>query len=106
MRFCVICEVREAKERHHLLPRARGGSGYRTIGVCRECGKGIHKTFKNKQLENNYNTISRLKEYYYDNGCQWKKGKDKKDKKIKEMLDYNDREIRRVMGWFEDNYGK
>lgn len=98
MVICAICEVREAKEEHHLIPRAKGGSYYRTISVCKECSKGIHRSISNEKLETTYNTTSKLKEFYYKNGCRWITRKRRKNKKMEKMLKEIDVEIRRAIG--------
>jgi hypothetical protein len=94
----VICERREATEKHHLIPRANGGERYRTIPVCKECGRGIHRSIPNKKLETTYNSIANLKEFYHKNGCKWIPRKQKKNRNLQKKLKEIDIEIRRAIG--------
>jgi 5-methylcytosine-specific restriction endonuclease McrA len=47
------------KEKHHLIPRAKGGKV--TEYVCIDCGNQVHKLFTNKELAKEFNTIEKLK---------------------------------------------
>lgn len=40
------------------MPKSRGGKVTETI--CRDCHRGIHATFTNKELERTYNTAEAL----------------------------------------------
>ena len=43
---------------HHLVPKCRGGKETETI--CRDCHRGIHAMFTNKELERAYSTAEAL----------------------------------------------
>jgi hypothetical protein len=43
---------------HHLVPKSRGGRVTETI--CRDCHRGIHAIFTNKELERTYHTAEAL----------------------------------------------
>lgn len=73
-KHCELCgRAVERLERHHLIPRARHGSGYnrRTFGrqevrerlamFCRPCHKTVHAILDEKQLERQYNTLDVLR---------------------------------------------
>jgi hypothetical protein len=47
------------REKHHLIPRAKGGKS--TEYVCVDCGNQIHKLFTNNELKKDFNTIEKLK---------------------------------------------
>jgi len=44
---CYYCEINEATERHHIIPRSQGGKG-NIIRVCKEC----HDYFHNSRVGN------------------------------------------------------
>lgn len=59
---CAVCgraTPPEHAEKHHLVPRSKGGEA--TIDVCRNCGDHVHKLFTNEQLRDDYNTLEKLR---------------------------------------------
>ena len=44
--------------RHHLVPKSRGGKV--KIDSCRDCHKAAHLCFALKEMEREYNTVSKL----------------------------------------------
>jgi len=46
-------------ERHHMIPRSKGGG--ETIRLCIDCGNQVHELFTNSELRDTYNTIDALK---------------------------------------------
>ena len=48
-------------DRHHLIPKARGGK--EIVPLHKICHRKIHATFTEKQLEKYYNTFDRLREH-------------------------------------------
>lgn len=62
--ICDLCDRKvEALTRHHLIPKSRGGSKGDIILVCHSCKDMIHKLIPNKELEREYNTVSKIKEH-------------------------------------------
>lgn len=59
--FCPLCERSGLPKltEHHVVPKSRGGKD--TILICRDCHRQIHALFDNKTLENNLNSIEKLK---------------------------------------------
>ncbi len=56
---CPLCERPNYNPTdHHMVPKTRGGKTTETL--CRDCHKAIHATFKNKELERQYDTIEKL----------------------------------------------
>jgi hypothetical protein len=47
---CLICETDEAVEKHHVLPKSKGGRGQDTIECCSDCGGQVHMLFTNAEL--------------------------------------------------------
>lgn len=47
--------------RHHLIPKQKGGSNYKTICLCITCHKQIHALFTNTELATLYNSMESLK---------------------------------------------
>jgi hypothetical protein len=45
---CEICRIDEVSEKHHLVPRSRGGK--ETIECCSDCGGQVHMLFNNAEL--------------------------------------------------------
>lgn len=61
---CTLCgrlTPPKHQEKHHLIPKSKGGT--ETIDVCRNCGDQVHKLFTNKQLEETYHTLEKLREH-------------------------------------------
>lgn len=50
--ICYLCKTDEATEKHHILPRAKGGAKGETVPCCGDCGGQIHMLFTNKELAN------------------------------------------------------
>jgi len=46
------------QEKHHLIPRAKGGK--EKITVCHDCGNQVHQLFTNNELKKDFNTIEKL----------------------------------------------
>lgn len=46
--LCEICRIDEISEKHHLVPRSKGGK--ETIGCCSDCGGQVHMLFNNAEL--------------------------------------------------------
>jgi 5-methylcytosine-specific restriction protein A len=46
-------------EKHHLVPRAKGGK--ETERICVDCGNQVHELFSNNELRDTYNTIDALR---------------------------------------------
>jgi hypothetical protein len=47
---CSVCNTDEASEQHHIVPKAVGGRGKKTIPCCKDCGQQVHMLFTNKEL--------------------------------------------------------
>lgn len=62
---CPLCD-REMDEvdadRHHLIPKQKGGKKGPTVDIHRFCHTKIHSIFTNKELASKYNTIEKLRE--------------------------------------------
>ena len=59
MEDCPLCtRLVSNMSDHHLTPRSRGGKI--TLPICLDCHKSIHTFFKNKELEDTYNTVESL----------------------------------------------
>ncbi len=64
--ICELCGrmiLPEKGTKHHLVPKSEGGRYWDYIHLHEICHKQIHALFNEKQLANNYNTISKLKEH-------------------------------------------
>lgn len=48
--ICKICETDEATQRHHVLPKSKGGKD--TVWCCDDCGGQVHMFFNNNELAN------------------------------------------------------
>lgn len=62
---CPICEhefQKDETDRHHLIPKSRGGRGTTTVRLCRVCHEKIHKDFSETELAHSYNTVRSLVE--------------------------------------------
>ena len=59
--ICALCEVSEGTSKHHVLPKAQGGT--ETVLLCEDCHKQIHATLTNKQIEKSHASIETLKEH-------------------------------------------
>ncbi len=75
MKICELCQ-REVKSttRHHLIPRAMHKNKWfkknftkeemiKTVDLCQDCHKEIHKFVSEKDLGRYYNTIEKLLEH-------------------------------------------
>jgi len=59
--ICNLCNRDvETLTRHHLTPKARGGSKGDTIKVCLSCKDMVHQLIPNKELDRNYDTLEKL----------------------------------------------
>ncbi|MBA2270021.1 MAG: hypothetical protein H0W20_05425 [Chthoniobacterales bacterium] len=69
---CAICGREETLTRHHLIPRTRHSNKKnkrdfervvvrQVVGICRPCHSQIHALLSGKELEREYNTITKLK---------------------------------------------
>lgn len=61
--ICQICKRNTPEnkiERHHLIPKTKGGAKLDCINVCCNCGDMLHKLFENKQLAKEYNTLEKI----------------------------------------------
>jgi len=59
---CALCERAVPDrylERHHLVPRSKGGDGM--VWMCCDCGNQIHILFTNNELRDSYCTIEALR---------------------------------------------
>lgn len=46
--LCEICSTDEAVEKHHVVPKSKGGK--ETIDCCSDCGGQVHMLFTNEDL--------------------------------------------------------
>lgn len=60
--LCPLCLQREAKQRHHLVPRQVGGKGKpnNSLRICKFCHRALHAFCTNQQLKESYNTLNRI----------------------------------------------
>jgi hypothetical protein len=60
--LCPLCSrpLGNIWDRHHLIPKSRKGT--EVVDIHRLCHDKIHSVFTEKELEDYYHTISRLKE--------------------------------------------
>lgn len=69
---CAICGREETLTHHHLIPRTRHSNtknerdferviAKQVVGICRPCHSQIHALLSEKELEREYNTITKLK---------------------------------------------
>ncbi|HEY3663038.1 MAG TPA: hypothetical protein VGL24_07790, partial [Chthoniobacterales bacterium] len=69
---CALCEREERLTRHHLIPRTRHHNRrnkrdfprdeVRTVvGLCRSCHSQVHQLLTEKQLEREFNTVTKLR---------------------------------------------
>jgi hypothetical protein len=48
---CLICETDESTEKHHVLPRSKGGREQdNLLDCCSDCGGQVHMLFNNTEL--------------------------------------------------------
>jgi len=62
--ICPICrrEVPEDKfEKHHLVPKSKGGED--TVKICVCCGDYFHKVLTLNELRDKYNTLEKLRSH-------------------------------------------
>jgi hypothetical protein len=50
MLTCAICGIDPAVEKHHVLPKSKGGRKLETVDCCSDCGGQVHMLFSNKDL--------------------------------------------------------
>jgi len=86
---CNLCETDEAAEKHHVIPRSKGGK--ETIPCCSDCGGQVHMLFNNKELADM--SVDELKEKLADY-IKWKKKHPgnhthRASKKVKDWLKYH-----------------
>jgi len=61
LKTCELCKrTVNTLTKHHLTPKSRGGSKSDVVLVCLSCKDMVHKLIPNKQLEREYNSISKL----------------------------------------------
>ena len=58
--ICELCGVAEAYDRHHSVPRSRGGGGSLKLLFCFPCHSMVHSVMCNKDLERRYSTVQLL----------------------------------------------
>ena len=60
---CALCArpLGDRREKHHLVPRSLGGR--ETVGVHPICHRKIHSAFTEKELNDDYATIDRLRRH-------------------------------------------
>jgi hypothetical protein len=60
---CPLCErdiVPGSADKHHLIPKLKGGKNGPTVNLHTVCHKKIHSTFSENELARIYNTIDKL----------------------------------------------
>jgi len=61
--ICELCDRDEDRfEKHHLVPKSKGGLKGDFIMVCEQCADQIHALYDNKTLSKKFNTLQKLKE--------------------------------------------
>ena len=48
--ICELCQTDESVEKHHIIPRSKGGVHKGTIECCSDCGSQIHMLFNVAEL--------------------------------------------------------
>lgn len=48
--LCALCQTDPPTEKHHVLPKSKGGRHLETIECCSDCGGQIHMLFNNNEL--------------------------------------------------------
>lgn len=61
---CPLCgrPLAEPKNKHHLIPKSKGGKNTPTVWLHNICHNKIHSVFTEKELRDYYHTIPRIKE--------------------------------------------
>lgn len=61
---CPICKRKDVEhwDKHHLIPKLKGGKNGETVNICRMCHDKIHSIFSEAELANYYNTIEKIME--------------------------------------------
>lgn len=61
--ICALCgrELAMPYDEHHVVPKSRGGM--ETVLLHRICHSKIHSVFHNRELQQEYNTIDKLREH-------------------------------------------
>lgn len=64
--MCVLCELVDHTNKHHLVPRKLRKVGHRgkTITICYKCHVFVHATFTHRQLAEKYCTIRALRRHF------------------------------------------
>ncbi len=61
MGICELCERDvEILNRHHLVPKSRGGIKGEVAMFCLSCSEMVHQLIPNKELEKKYSSIMEL----------------------------------------------
>lgn len=63
--ICPLCgrDLAEPCNKHHLLPKSKGGKNTPTILLHKICHDKIHAIFKEIELKRHYNTIEKLRQH-------------------------------------------
>lgn len=63
--MCPLCgrELAKPSNKHHLLPKSKGGKNTPTILLHKICHDKIHAVFKEIELKKSYNTIEKLQQH-------------------------------------------
>ena len=63
--ICPLCsrELAEPSNRHHLIPKSKGGKNTPAILLHKICHDKIHAVFTEKELKKYYNTFERLQQH-------------------------------------------
>ena len=62
---CPLCgrKLANPSNKHHLLPKSKGGKNTPTILLHKICHDKIHAVFKEIELKKSYNTIEKLQQH-------------------------------------------
>ena len=82
--LCPLCDMPMVSgpsiDKHHLVPRSRGGSGLSGQSVHRACHRHIHAAFTNTELQRLYYSWERLREHEsIQNYVKWVRKQFKRD---------------------------
>lgn len=47
---CEICQIDDAIEKHHLIPRQRHKANQEVVQCCYDCARQVHMLFNEKEL--------------------------------------------------------
>src|SRR4028118_2393182 len=63
--ICPLCgrDLAQPSNRHHLLPKSKGGKNTPTILLHKICHDKIHAVFKEIELKKSYNTLEKLQQH-------------------------------------------